>query len=80
MDTIIKIENLTFCYAQDENQETKAALKNISLEIEKFCSQMLTIIVEHLSTKRGEYSLFQGILMNQLHRLLHLYSTDHRRH
>ncbi len=35
MDTIIKIENLTFCYAQDENQETKAALKNISLEIEK---------------------------------------------
>lgn len=35
MDTIIKIENLTFCYAQDENQEAKAALKNISLEIEK---------------------------------------------
>ena len=35
MDTIIKIENLTFCYAQDENQETKAELKNISLEIEK---------------------------------------------
>lgn len=35
MDTIIKIENLTFCYAQDENQEAKDALKNISLEIEK---------------------------------------------
>ena len=35
MDSIIKIENLTFQYAQDETRETKAALKNISLEIEK---------------------------------------------
>ena len=35
MNEIIKIENLTFYYAQDENQEAKAALMNISLEIEK---------------------------------------------
>ena len=35
MDTIIKIENLTFSYAQDESSEARPVLQNINLEIEK---------------------------------------------
>ena len=35
MDTIIKIENLTFSYAQDDSSEARPALQNINLEIEK---------------------------------------------
>lgn len=35
MSTIIKIENLTFKYAQDENSQETAVLRNINLEIEK---------------------------------------------
>ena len=35
MSTIIKIENLTFSYAQDDSSEARPALQNINLEIEK---------------------------------------------
>ena len=35
MNTIIKIDNLTFQYAPEEGAEAKKALKNISIEIEK---------------------------------------------
>ena len=59
MDTIIKIENLSFSYADVESEKENTALKNISLEVKK--GEYISVLGHNGSGKSTLAKIIMGI-------------------